>query len=348
MAKADRIKLIKDLEKARESKLICYVAATRPGIGYEMSQLDIRVIYDHLLQLKEKTKIDLLINSFGGDVSFAWRLVHLIREFATEFNVIIPMHAFSSATLIALGADNIIMLPASCLGPTDPQSKNEFNPSEGANKLPINVEDISSYLSFLKEDFGLKSETSFLEALKILSQSDGRIHPLALGASKRGSQLAKRYAQDLLSLHMAKVADKEKVAKIVDTFSSKLLAHAHPINRREAKEYGLKVKMEKPEIEKDIWKLFEEYEKEMNFGESFSPITEFKKIKPNIPLSLGNQLQPVTEEIKDIKLAVVESEKNTDVCVQDLQVQGLKFIDGAGNINENYSWIVKKQDWVRE
>ena len=347
MVKADRLKLISSLEKARGSKVISYIGATRQGIGYEMSQLDIRIIYDHLCQIKKKEKIDLLINSFGGDVTFAWRLVHLIREFSSEFNVLIPLHAFSAATLIAFGADSIVMLPGSCLGPTDPQSRNVFNPSEGANKLPIQVEDIASYINFLKEDFGLKSESSFVESLKLLSQSDSRIHPLALGASKRGSQLARRYAQDLLGLHMKKNSDKEKITKIVEMFSSKLLAHDHPINRDEAGKYGLKIKKEKPEIEGLIWELFNKYEVELQLDEFFSPITEFKKVQPNIPLSLGNQLQPKVEEIS-VELAVIESVEYTDVNSQVLQVQGLKFLDGSGNINENYSWITKKQDWERQ
>lgn len=344
----DRLKLIKQLQDKRNSSLISYIGTTRNNLSYEMNQTDIRIVYDHVSKIGKNKKIDLLVHSFGGDVTFPWRLVHLIRDFASEFNVIIPLHAFSSATLIALGADSIVMLPSACLGPTDPQSTNEFNPKDGANKIPINVEDISSYISFLKDDLELKSESSFVEALKILSSSDSRIHPLSLGNSKRGSQLARRYARDLLSLHMNKKSQKELISSIVDTFSTKLLAHAHPINRKEAKEYNLNIKIEQPETEDLIWKLYKNYEQELRLNEIFSPIFEFKKIKPSIPLSVGQQLQPDLQEIKDIKLAIIESGFATDTLTQDMQVQGIRFVDNSGNIIENYSWLIKDQRWSRE
>src|SRR5260221_11539820 len=121
MIRSERKKLIEKIEKARQSKVISYICSTRLNLSYDMQQiLDTRYIYDHLRNIGKIKKLDLIINSFGGDVTLSWRLVNLIRQFTEEFNVIIPLHAFSSATLTAMGADSIVMLPVACLGPTDP------------------------------------------------------------------------------------------------------------------------------------------------------------------------------------------------------------------------------------
>lgn len=260
--------------------------------------------------------------------------------------MIIPLHAFSAATLISLGANSITMLPTACLGPTDPESNSPFNPKDGQN--PINTEDIEYYTKFVKEDLKISSEAGVIEALKILSQSDNRVHPIALGHAKRGSKLAEKYARELLEIHMKKRTDKAVIDKIVKTFGSELYAHDHPINRGEAEKLGLNIVTEKPEIEAKIWELFVNYEAEMELNTPFEPIFEFKKIQPVIPLSIGASINAIQQTIPQTKLLIVESEKLTNTFVQELDVTGVKYLDPNGRINETYSWIVKSASWKEE
>ncbi len=342
MARSNRKILLTKLENARNSKVISYIGSTRTGASYDMAQMDIRVVYDHIVAIGKVNKIDLFLISFGGDVTFAWRLVQLIRQFAAEFNVIIPLHAFSAATLTALGADSIIMLPCACLGPTDPQSRSIFNDK------PINVEDIAAFINLVKEEFDIKSESGLVDALKILSQSDARIHPLALGAARRGLKLARKYAKELLGTHNKYKIKKEKIDKIVNIFSSELFQHEHPINRVEVKQHGLKVIEESTTTEKLIWDLYLDYEKELEMDKIYDPISEFKKQHPNLPLTLVNALNPTQITIPPLKRAVIESLLYTDTHSQELDLTGIKFLDGNGNINEKYSWIIKSSSWVRD
>ncbi|MBU1033680.1 hypothetical protein KKI22_01890 [Patescibacteria group bacterium] len=343
MARIDRKKLIEQLEKTRNSKVICYIGSTRIGAPYQMTQMDVRVVYDHLKKIGFTNKIDLILSSFGGDVTFSWRLVNNIRQFCNEFNVIIPFNAFSCATLISFGADSIIMLPLSCLGPTDPQSTSSYNIA------PINVEDISSFIKFVKEDFDIKSEPGLISSLELLSKSDGRIHPIALGAAKRGASLAKKYAKELLSTHKKKKIAKEKVAKIVQTFSSDLFAHDHPINRDEAKVHGLNIVVENKKTEDLIWEIFEDYENELSLNEPLDPVTEFKNCNPNpLPLTLANQLQPVQITIPTLKQLIIESAEFSDTFSRDLDVTGVKFLAGNGEIRETYSFISKSLHSTRD
>jgi hypothetical protein len=347
MAVTDRIALIKEIEKARGSKMLAYVGSTRMGASYNMQQLDIRVLSKHIQNFGKTKKIDLFLHSFGGDITFPWRLVNLIREYSSDLNVIIPLHAFSAATLISLGANSVTMLPQACLGPTDPQSTSPFNPKDGQNPnyIPINTEDIEYYMKFVKEDLKISSEEGAMEALRILSQSDNRVHPIALGHAKRGSKLAEKYAKELLSTHMKKTTDKPIIDKIVKTFGSELYAHDHPINRDEAKKLGLNIIIEKPAIEAKIWELFLNYEAEMELNQPFDQIFAFKKIQPVIPLSIGTNINAVQQTLPKTKMVMVESEKMTDTFLQEFDVTGLKYLDANGKINETYSWIVKSASW---
>lgn len=68
--------------------------------------------------------------------------------------MIVPHRAFSAATSIALGADEIIMYPMGMLGPTDPTVMNAFNAQNPRNPnelLGISVEDVSAYIKLIKE-----------------------------------------------------------------------------------------------------------------------------------------------------------------------------------------------------
>lgn len=65
--------------------------------------------------------LHVLLWSPGGDGEVAVRLVRSAQARCSELTVIVPDIAKSAATLFALGADNILMGPASDLGPVDPQ-----------------------------------------------------------------------------------------------------------------------------------------------------------------------------------------------------------------------------------
>lgn len=65
--------------------------------------------------------LHLLLWSPGGDGEVAVRLVRSAQARCRELTIIVPDIAKSAATLFALGADEILMGPASDLGPVDPQ-----------------------------------------------------------------------------------------------------------------------------------------------------------------------------------------------------------------------------------
>ncbi len=307
--KTARIQLIKELEKERgNTHIICYIVSTRQNVPYQMADDAVRIVYDHLKELKEKEnnlKIDLFLHSFGGVGVVPWKLVNVIREFTKDFEALIPYKAYSAATLTALGANKIWMHPMGELGPIDPKVGNEFNPvNPQGHPVGINVEDVVSYISLIKEHVGIKHEDELVQAFNILAQ---KIHPLALGNVHRFYSQSRMMAKKLLRLHMS-AEEEHKIEEIVETLTSKLFFHGHPINRKEAKSLNLKVENPPEKVEKLMWQLYEEYEKELEIKKPFNP------------QELLNSSGENSIELYKIKGAYVESKIDTDVFVSELKI----------------------------
>jgi membrane-bound ClpP family serine protease len=63
----------------------------------------------------------LILDSFGGSALAAYRIATLFQRNAKSFTVVVPRIAKSAATLLALGADEIILGDDAELGPLDVQ-----------------------------------------------------------------------------------------------------------------------------------------------------------------------------------------------------------------------------------
>src|SRR5689334_17511388 len=112
MALLERVELLKKIEAARGRPVITYITSPRPGAAGAIAGDMVNELMSQLNVLPPNTKqLDLLIVSNGGDPTVAWRIVTLIRERVQKFAVLIPQAAYSAATLIALGADEIVMHP---------------------------------------------------------------------------------------------------------------------------------------------------------------------------------------------------------------------------------------------
>jgi hypothetical protein len=229
-------------------------------------------MYDHLLLLPSKPvpKLDLFLCSNGGDGTVSWRLVSLLREYSDKFNAILPYRAYSAATMIALGADEIVMHPLAEMGPIDPTVSNEFNPlDQMGRRLGISVEDVKAYVNFIKSTVGITHEDELIEAVKILAE---KVHPLALGNVERFLAQSRMIAAKILRTHMKDDSD-HTIQDIIENMASKLYFHGHPINRREAKQ-DLRLKIAEnltPETETTIWDLYKDFEQEFENDVAFNP-----------------------------------------------------------------------------
>lgn len=279
MPRANRVPLIEKLQQLRKNRLIIsYITSTRAGLEIQMADDVLRLVFEHLESGKEKAKngVDLFIHSNGGSGTVPWRLVSLIREYTKHFAVLVPNRAFSAATLVALGADEIVMHRMGCLGPIDPSVANIFNPTNPQNpsqRAPISVEDVTAYFRMVKDEVGISHEDELVQALIALTS---QIHPLALGNVQRSHSQARMMARKLLKKHMAKKQEHE-IEQIIDNLKSNLFFHGHPINRDEAeKDLALKVVVADAELESAMWNLYLQYEQELKLTEPFNPLHEIE------------------------------------------------------------------------
>ncbi len=82
---------------------------------------DIPAIGDVLMSVGDVDQLNLIISGPGGDGTVAEKIIELCRAYCKQFRVIVPNRAKSAATLVALGADEIVMGYCSELGPIDAQ-----------------------------------------------------------------------------------------------------------------------------------------------------------------------------------------------------------------------------------
>lgn len=346
--KSERVEFIRQIQKARNSRVIAYVTNTRQGLDVHMALDVVRYVYDHLQAIGKahkgtgKPRIDLFIHSNGGDGTMPWRLVTLIREFTDHLGVLVPHRAFSAATLTALGADEVVMHPMGMLGPTDATVANAFNPPDPANpqrKLGISVEDVTAYIQLVKDDAGIQHEDELVQSLNILATN---VHPLALGNVKRSMSQSRMMARKLLELHMD-ANQRHKIDEIVDNLTSKLFFHGHPINRREAREQiGLTTVTDSSgDLETAIWNLYLQYETEMKLIEAFDPPMEFGRHHDIQAMAVGASLATTPASNKFV---YVESEFITHVSQDEYVLQGTKQPNGALQVaifNLKRGWAVE-------
>jgi membrane-bound ClpP family serine protease len=158
MALAERIQLVRTIEEMRGSTVITYLTTMRQNVPGVIANDQVRVFFDHLLLLRERRvdKLDIFLCSNGGDGTVPWRLIALFREFASALSVLIPYRAYSAASLLALGADEIVMHPFAELGPIDPTVSNEYNPTDKntGQRMGISVEDVKDLRTLHQIDGG--------------------------------------------------------------------------------------------------------------------------------------------------------------------------------------------------
>jgi len=294
----DKKLLIQQIEGLRRSRVVTYLTSDRPGPVNARVAMDIIPVVSHQLRAIGKTpNIDLFLYSTGGDTMVPWRLVSMAREYCDKFSVLVPYKAHSAATMIALGADEIVMSDLSELSPIDPSTANVFNPTDpqnAQNKIPISVEDVMAYFDLAKNKFGIKNDEELAKIFNKFVEANPQIHPLALGNVNRTHNLIRMLAKRLLKSHKTPMKEDE-IEKIVDYFTEKLYSHQYFIGRKEAKEdLGLKiVQYADSVLSKAMTDLYEEYKKEMDLGTVWNPENE---------LGLN-----AVQNKKDYKIAFIES-----------------------------------------
>ncbi len=311
----DKKQLIQQIEKIRNSRVITYLTSDRQGPFNARVATDIIPLVSNQLRTIGKTpNIDFFLYTAGGDTMVPWRIVSMMREYCEKFSVLVPYKAHSAGTMIALGADEIVMSDLSEISPIDPSTANVFNPVDPANpqgRIPISVEDVMAYFDLAKNKFGIKTDADLEKIFLKFVEANPQIHPLALGNVNRIHNLIRIIAKRLLKSHKVPMKDAE-IDTIVDYFTEKLYSHQYFIGRKEAREdLGVRTVVDASEpLSKIMSDLWEEYNKELDFGKMWNAENELG----------ANAMQ----NRKNYKIAYIESTQlsnNFDIEVEYRKTQ---------------------------
>jgi hypothetical protein len=301
MNRQTRVELIQNIQELRGSRLLVYFTGDRRPFGSQIAEDAVRPLYKHLLGLAEEAaqhkKIDLFLYSRGGDVSVPWRVVTMIREFCDEFCVLIPYKAHSAATMIALGADRIVMSKKAELSPIDPTLVRAVIGEATVPPPEISVEDVSSYIAFMRERANINDQSALAQ---VVSQLASHLTPLTLGSVNRQYSHIRLVARKLLTSRKEKI-EEDRISTIIDALTEKMYSHGHAIGRKEAGELGLPVDKPEDALENLMWALYQEYEAMLRLNEPIDPEE----------LLISRNTEEYTEEL--IPLAVIESIPKLDI-----------------------------------
>lgn len=321
MARKERKDLIKKIETHRDSKIITYICGDRPPITAQIGDDAVRPLYQHIRDLGHTKRLDLFIYSRGGAIDVPWRIVSALRQASDEWCVLIPYRSNSAATLIALGADQIVMGTQGELGPIDPSMDiKRMVPGPGGQSVfvqdSVSVEDVMAYVKFVQEKGGLNEQNTIAGALGKLND---RIDAVALGRVYR-THLHIRDVASRILLSRRDRADEDIVKTIVKTLAEQVYAHGHAIGFSAAKEIKLPVIAADEKLDSFMWDLLQCYE------------SDLKLLSPLDPVTAVATQDRYTE---DACLAVIESVNNVDEFSGQIDVRAKRQLPQTLQVSLN-------------
>lgn len=294
MSRATRKDLIKQIEQKRGSRLLCYVTGDRAPAAAQIGDDAVRPMYEHLRDIGQVEKLDLFLYSRGGAIDVPWRMATALRTSAQEWCALIPFRANSAATLLALGADEIVLGKFGELGPIDPiMNIQRVMPVPGGPSTvmqdSVSVEDVMAYVKFIQERAGLSDQAALATGLTKLTE---RLDAVALGNAYRTHSHIRDVARRML-LSRNKPHSEQVMGTIVETLAERVYAHGHAIGLKAAKEIGLLAVGAEPKLDDLLWQLLKAYE------------SDLKLLNPVDPAAVLTASDKYSEEAV---IAVVESE----------------------------------------
>lgn len=209
------------------------------------------------------SRLDIIIDSLGGDIDAAYKLVQLIRARYSKIGVYVPRFAKSAATFLCITADEIIMCRTAELGPLDAQVQDPRDPDsfisaldsfktlDAIREYAIQTLDMSVHLILQRRR---KNPLPIYQTIELASDFVGKIlaplfaqiDPLILGRHRRVLDIAKQYTIRVLSEYGLYNGDVERFAeRLIYNYPS----HSFVIDYHEAVELKLPVRLPNREEE---------------------------------------------------------------------------------------------------
>lgn len=244
--------LIAKIEEKTKRNLTCYICNfSHPAGNISLDDASwIETILKSIDLSIYGQNLDLLVHSPGGDPNGAERIIHTCRSYGNKsFRVIVPRTAMSAATLIAMGADGILMSQTSELGPIDPQMIIGQPPDQTVRPAITFIESYEELINKTQEAIASgKAPHPYLELLR-------RMDPAWIQICLKARDLSKTIAKEYLSRYMLNGKDEKEIDSTIEKFlkTGEEALHGRIIRAEKVKLYGLNVTIE--EKDSDLWNL---------------------------------------------------------------------------------------------
>lgn len=193
---------------------------------------DVIALYEILERLGSHETIYLFIKSDGGNGQASLRMVNLLRQHCKNLVALVPLVCASAATMIALGANEILMGPIAYLTAVDTSLHHDLSPLDRDNdRVSVSLDELNRVIKRWREEQPDSSENPYKSLYSY-------VHPLVIGAVDRAESLSVMLCRDLLANH---IADESKAHEIAATLNSRYPSHSYPILINEARKIGLNV-----------------------------------------------------------------------------------------------------------
>jgi ClpP class serine protease len=164
--------------------------------------------------------IEIVLHTPGGVVLAATQIAAALADHPGRVTAVVPHYAMSGGTLIALGADEVVLDPHSALGPVDPQ-------------------------------LGQYAAASIARVAALPGEHDDQTLILA-DLSRKALVQVERFTRRLLERHM----QPERAREVARLLSTGTWTHDHPLTASDVQALGLPVRLGVPQEERELMRLY--------------------------------------------------------------------------------------------
>lgn len=250
-------KAVIDLQAALD-KPVLMIAQASGGKFETLNDSLVEAILRTCHAAPDKQEIAVLLHSPGGYAQDAYRIARTLQTHCNGFVAIVPKYAKSAATLLALGATDIIMSDHAELGPLDAQI---YDPGR---EEPISALDEVQSLERLHA-FSLEAVDRTM--LLMLNRTGKKVEPLLPHILKYVADMTRPLFEKIDTVHYNQMS---RALKVAEEYAIRLLNNQYPadkageiarqlvhgypehgfiIDMEEASSIGLDVQAAEPEVE---------------------------------------------------------------------------------------------------
>jgi hypothetical protein len=238
--------VLQRLSAALGEPVLTYWNSTKGAI----CQNDVAGLYALVRARGHVDRLSLFIKSDGGSGQAALRMVNLLRRYVKHLTVLAPLECQSAATMLALGADRILMGPLAHLSAVDTSLTHDLSPIDRDNdRVSVSNDELLRVIRLWTEQARDSTQNPYQALFPY-------VHPLVIGAVDRSSALSTRICEEILSYHMT---DTDRAREISNILNSGYPSHNYPITLREAKRIGLNVEAMDDSVNALLFELNEIY-----------------------------------------------------------------------------------------